>query len=85
MWHKSNGGGVLEGTEARLLKAAITAYVENLREHSAWNDGPNTEWISQVRENWLGVVQVQRMEHGQRLHMIASPALSLTLLSRRRS
>lgn len=77
MWHKSDGDGVLEGAEARLLKTAIAAYVENLREHCAWNDGPDTEWVDQVRENWLGVVQVQRMEHGQRLHVIASVTRAL--------
>lgn len=73
MWHKSNGDGVLNGAMARLLKVAAAAYIEELRGSDCWDDNTHDqEWIDRARENWLNVAQVKRMEHGQRLHMIAS-------------
>lgn len=77
MWHKNDGDGVLEGAGARLLKAAVAAYVEHLREHDCWDDPRPSSDTDGVRECWLSVVQVQRMEHGQRLHMIATVTRAL--------
>lgn len=78
MWHKSKGDGVLEGAGARLLKVAVAAYVENLRGPECWDDDPSDQkWVDEVRGNWLDVVQVARMEHGQRLHMIATVVRAL--------
>jgi len=73
MWHKNDGDGVLEGANARLLKVAVAAYVENLREPECWDDNPaDQEWVDEIRSHWLDVKHVARMEHGQRIHMIAT-------------
>lgn len=73
MWHKSDGGGVLEGAEARLLKVAVAGWVEELQKLECWDDNPaDQERVDEVRGDWLDVAHVARMEHGQRLHMIAT-------------
>lgn len=79
MWHKSDGDGVLEGAEARLLKVAVASWVEDLRGSDCWDveAGATGGPIDQARESWLDVVQVKRMEHGQRLHMIATVVRAL--------
>jgi len=76
MWHKSSGDGVLEGAGARLLKVAIAAYVDNLRGQECWDDDAQG-WADDVRRNWFDVEHTARMEHGQRLHMIATVARAL--------
>jgi len=77
MWHKNDGDGVLEGAGARLLKVAVAAYVENLRGQECWDDDVDRDWADEVRDNWFDVEHVARMEHGQRLHMIATVAKAL--------
>lgn len=74
MWHMSGGGGVLEGAQAKLLKTGVAAYVEYLRDSECWD---SSEFADEIREHWLTVAQVRQMEHGRRLHMIATTVHAL--------
>ncbi len=79
MWNKSDGGGILEGAHARMLRVAVAEYVESMRGSECWDDDPRDQGrIDETRLTWLDVAQVARMDHGQRLHMIATVVKALT-------
>jgi hypothetical protein len=73
MWHTSAGDRVLQGAEAHLLKAALTAIVEEIKEEAS-SDGDLEQWE-------YGIPRFDELTWTQRLQLLEHVASNLLLPS----